>query len=129
MRASVRSAIVAFVLLSIVLFTRHFRDVPSTWDGGTSAHLEYGDSKFHHSLVPGVAPSDIATSTDASQEPLTISSFAVSSTSHDDGLRPTATPGSKVIVMPKLESEDTGWVAVNLPEYASGSQIHMRHSY
>lgn len=116
MRASVRIAIVAIVLLSVVLFTRHF-----TWDGeGWAPHSD--EVEVHPSLAPNATSSDIVTSTYASQNTPPISSFTASSTSHDDGLHPTATPGSKVIVMAKLEKEDTDWVAETLPEYAYGVQ-------
>lgn len=117
MRASVRFAIVAFVLFSVVLFTRHFRDIRTTWDGYRAAP-HHDDGKFHQPSVPDATHSHTATSEDDSQFIPTASSTTELSTSYDEGHHPTATPGSKVIVMARLESENTDWVAQDLPEYA-----------
>lgn len=117
MKASVRSAVVAFVLLSTVLFTLHFRASRSAWDANSSAPpLE--DIDVSQSLATGIAASTTITSIDAVEESLSTSNFAPLATSHEDGHHGTAAPGSKVIVMAKLETEDTNWVAEYLPEYA-----------
>ena len=73
--------------------------------------------------MPDATHSHTVTSEDVSQVTLPVSSVVGLLPSHDDGLHQTATPGSKVIVMAKLEKEDTDWVARNLPEYTYHLQM------
>lgn len=116
---SFRIAVAAFVLLSLLLFTRRFDDIRASWDDyRAGARLD----DLHHNLTLGAKPPSDITIAEVSQGPPTsATSTATSSTVHDEEPGPTEAPGSKVIVMAKLERENTDWVAEYLLECARPS--------
>lgn len=101
-----RLGAVAFAICCVLLFARHFRYITYA----PASQLDLGEA-------PQKQPDPLATSTSAIAVESTIApSPSPSPTAQDGSAEATPGPGSKVIVMAKLEKENTDWVAEFLPE-------------
>lgn len=128
MRLSRRIATVAFLLLALLLFTHHFNVIRASWSEYRSVtHLD----AIHHNQTLGAKPSsnDILVKVLPGASSTVAGPSTTSSSLHHEEPSPTDASGSKVIVMAKLSSENTDWVAEGLPEYTHHPKPHHQSSY